>query len=119
MDRVFWSRLIAEFAKLKIIPVFSGKHSASLHPPTLPQSRVRTLGLCHLRTSSSQFIFSVLQELAAVWHGWYMERSHPTAPMMPGLCSRQLRDESGTPVKGTSSASGEEEHPPSSWVLLP
>lgn len=58
MDRVFWSRLIAEFAKLRIIPVFSGKRSAALHPPTLPQSRVRTLGLCHLWTSSSQFILS-------------------------------------------------------------
>lgn len=118
MDRVFWSRLIAEFAKLRIIPVFSGKRSAVLHPPTLPQSRVRTLGLCHLWTSSSQFILSVLQELGAVWHSWYMEKSYPTAPVVPGLCSWQPRDESGTPVKGTPSASGEEEHPPSSRVLL-
>lgn len=48
MDRVFRSRLIAEFAKLKIIPVFSGKRSAVLHSPALLQSGVRTLGLCHL-----------------------------------------------------------------------
>lgn len=24
-----------------------------------------------------------------MWHGWYMERSHPTAPVMPRLRSRQ------------------------------
>lgn len=48
MDRVFWSRLVAEFAKFRIIPVFSGKRSAALHPPALSQSGVRTLGLCHL-----------------------------------------------------------------------
>lgn len=54
-----------------------------------------------------------------MWHSWYMEKSYPTAPVVPGLCSWQPRDESGTPVKGTLSASGEEEHPPSSGVLLP
>lgn len=53
-----------------------------------------------------------------MWHGWYMETRHPTAPVMPGLRSRQRGDESGTAVKETPSARGEKEHPPSSWVLL-
>lgn len=52
-----------------------------------------------------------------MWHGWYTEGNHPTAPVMPGLHSRQRRDDSGTAVKGTPLVSGEEEHPPSSWVL--
>lgn len=39
-----------------------------------------------------------------MWHGWYMERCHPTAPVMPGLHSRQRGDESGTAVKKTPSA---------------
>lgn len=118
MDRVFWSRLIAEFAKVKIIPLFSGKRSAALPPSALPQSGVRTLGLCHLWTSSSQFVLSAAGVGGCV--AWLAHGEKPShGSVVPGLRSRQCGDESGTPIKGTPLLSGEEEHPPSSWVLLP